>query len=98
MPQRRVAGRQVYPLDDRLAWGRGQHPGSTMRSDHHAPVGMNREVVVQEATEDVGFKGTIQDLLKCNPSVPADQLPASCRGVSQSISHFQFFFSLGQTF
>ena len=46
----------------------------------------------------VGFKGTLQQLLACNPSLPASALPAECRGVSQSISHFQFFFSIGQTF
>jgi outer membrane protein assembly complex protein YaeT len=43
----------------------------------------------------VGFKGTPQQLLGCNPNVP----PAGvCVGVPQSISHFQFFFSIGQTF
>jgi outer membrane protein assembly factor BamA len=43
----------------------------------------------------VGFKGTPQQLLSCNPNVP----PAGvCQGVQQGISHFQFFFSIGQTF
>jgi outer membrane protein assembly complex protein YaeT len=46
----------------------------------------------------VGFKGTLNELLHCNPSVPADQLPSACRGQTQSISHFQFFFSIGQAF
>ncbi len=46
----------------------------------------------------VGFKGTIQDLLACNPNLPPSQLPAACQGVPQRISHFQFFFSIGQTF
>lgn len=47
----------------------------------------------------VGFKGTIQDLLMCNPNRPPDQpIPPQCQGVPQSISHFQFFFSIGQTF
>jgi outer membrane protein insertion porin family len=46
----------------------------------------------------VGFKGTLSELLQCNPNVPADQLPAACRGQTQNISHFQFFFSIGQTF
>jgi outer membrane protein insertion porin family len=45
-----------------------------------------------------GFKGTLQDLLQCNPSLPPEQTPAACQGVPQSISHFQFFFSIGQTF
>ena len=45
----------------------------------------------------VGFKGTIQDLLACNPNA-SGPLPPACVGVPQSISHFQFFFSIGQTF
>jgi outer membrane protein insertion porin family len=46
----------------------------------------------------VGFKGTIQELLACNPALPPDQLPSACRGTPQRISHLQFFFSIGQTF
>jgi outer membrane protein insertion porin family len=46
----------------------------------------------------VGFKGTPVQLLQCNPNVPASTLPSFCQGVPQSISHFQFFFSIGQTF
>ncbi len=46
----------------------------------------------------VGFKGTIDQLLTCDPSKPPDQLPGFCTGVSQRLSHFQFFFSIGQTF
>ena len=46
----------------------------------------------------VGFKGTIDQLLQCNPSLPASQLPSFCTGVPQQLSHFQFFFSIGQTF
>ena len=43
----------------------------------------------------VGFKGTPAELLQCNPSQP----PAGvCQGVKQNVSHFQFFFSIGQTF
>jgi len=43
----------------------------------------------------VGFKGTPLQLLGCNPSAP----PAGvCQGVPQSISRFQFFISIGQTF
>jgi outer membrane translocation and assembly module TamA len=43
----------------------------------------------------VGFKGTPLQLLGCNPNAP----PAGvCQGVPQSISHFQFFISIGQTF
>jgi outer membrane protein assembly factor BamA len=46
----------------------------------------------------VGFKGTIDQLLTCNPNLPASQLPAICTGVPQRLSSFQFFFSIGQTF
>ncbi len=45
-----------------------------------------------------GFEGTIDQLLQCNPQVPANQLPSFCTGVPQQLSHFQFFFSIGQTF
>lgn len=45
-----------------------------------------------------GFKGTVQDLLACNPNVAPSQLPAQCQPVVQSTGHFQFFFSIGQTF
>lgn len=43
----------------------------------------------------VGFKGTPAELLQCNGT---PQQPAFCTGVQQSVSHFQFFFSIGQTF
>jgi outer membrane protein insertion porin family len=46
----------------------------------------------------VGFNGTFQQLLSCNPNLPLSQLPAVCSPVAQSVSHFQFFFSIGQTF
>ena len=36
--------------------------------------------------------------LNCNPNVPVSQLPGYCQSTPQSISHFQFFFSIGQTF
>jgi outer membrane protein insertion porin family len=39
----------------------------------------------------VGFKGTPLQLLQCSPTAP-------CQGVQQNVSHFQFFFSIGQTF
>lgn len=44
----------------------------------------------------VGFKGTPLELLQCNPG--ASQVPGVCQGVRQNVSHFQFFFSIGQTF
>ncbi len=46
----------------------------------------------------VGFKGTIDELLTCDPRKPVSQLPGYCTGVPQRLSHFQFFFSIGQTF
>jgi outer membrane protein insertion porin family len=39
----------------------------------------------------VGFQGTPLQLLHCGPTQP-------CQGVQQQVSHFQFFFSIGQTF
>jgi len=45
-----------------------------------------------------GFNGTEQQLLACNPNVPTSQLPSVCTPVKQTLSHFQFFFSIGQTF
>jgi outer membrane protein assembly factor BamA len=39
----------------------------------------------------VGFKGTPSELLQCSAAAP-------CQGVQQNVSHFQFFFSIGQTF
>jgi outer membrane protein assembly factor BamA len=39
----------------------------------------------------VGFKGTPAELLQCTAATP-------CQGVKQNVSHFQFFFSIGQTF
>jgi outer membrane protein insertion porin family len=46
----------------------------------------------------VGFSGTIDQLLNCNPQLPASELPSYCAPVPQRLSHFQFFFSIGQTF
>ncbi|HTS77601.1 MAG TPA: BamA/TamA family outer membrane protein [Bryobacteraceae bacterium] len=45
-----------------------------------------------------GFSGTVQQLLACNPNLPPNQLPSQCTPVVQSISHFQYFISIGQTF
>lgn len=44
----------------------------------------------------IGFKGTPAEILQCNPN--QSQLPGFCQGVKQNVSHFQFFFSIGQTF
>ncbi len=46
----------------------------------------------------IGFSGTPQELLQCNPNLPPSSLPSYCQPSPQSISHFQFFFSIGQTF
>jgi outer membrane protein insertion porin family len=46
----------------------------------------------------VGFSGTPAQILNCNPNLPASQLPSYCQSTPQNISHFQFFFSIGQTF
>lgn len=46
----------------------------------------------------LGFGGTPDQLLNCNPNVPQSELPGYCQSTVQSISHFQFFFSIGQTF
>jgi len=44
----------------------------------------------------IGFSGTPLQLLQCNPSQAATQGP--CAVGRQGVSHFQFFFSIGQTF
>jgi outer membrane protein insertion porin family len=46
----------------------------------------------------VGFNGTPAQLLQCNPNLPLSALPSFCKGAPQRVSHFQFFFSIGQTF
>ena len=43
----------------------------------------------------IGFKGSFSDLLSAG-QYPCTSQPYNC--VAQSISHFQFFFSIGQTF
>ena len=42
----------------------------------------------------LGFKGTVDQLLACGPGVTT----GPCQSVQNHISHFQFFFSIGQTF
>ncbi|MDP9114130.1 MAG: BamA/TamA family outer membrane protein [Acidobacteriota bacterium] len=46
----------------------------------------------------VGFSGTRDQLLQCNPNLTTPPNPAFCVGVPQRINAFQFHFSLGQTF
>jgi outer membrane protein insertion porin family len=45
-----------------------------------------------------GFKGTQQDLFNAGPAPCAPGAPLAGQCVGQSISHFQYFFSIGQTF
>ena len=44
----------------------------------------------------VGFSGTPAQLLQCGPT--SGTVPSFCQPSRQQISHFQFFFSIGQTF
>ncbi len=46
----------------------------------------------------VGFSGTRDELLQCNPNLTTPPNPPFCVGVPQRINVFQFHFSLGQTF
>ncbi len=46
----------------------------------------------------VGFSGTRDQLLQCNPNLTTPPNPPFCVGVPQRINPFQFHFSLGQTF
>jgi outer membrane protein insertion porin family len=46
----------------------------------------------------LGFSGNAQQLLQCNPNLPPSELPSFCQTTRQNVSHFQFFFSIGQTF
>jgi outer membrane protein assembly factor BamA len=43
----------------------------------------------------IGFKGTPLQLLQCGPNAAP---VGACRPVQQNTGHFQFFFSIGQTF
>jgi outer membrane protein insertion porin family len=46
----------------------------------------------------IGFGGTALELLQCDPRRPIAELPSFCQSTRQNVSHFQFFFSIGQTF
>ena len=41
-----------------------------------------------------GFEGTTQELLNCGPAGSGSE----CQSVPRRVSHFQFFFAIGQTF
>jgi outer membrane protein assembly complex protein YaeT len=45
-----------------------------------------------------GFNGTPQELLQCDPTDPATASKSFCQVTQQNTGHFQFFFSIGQTF
>jgi outer membrane protein insertion porin family len=45
-----------------------------------------------------GFGGTQAQLLQCTPNASAAAQPGYCTPSVQNVSHFQFFFSIGQTF
>jgi outer membrane protein insertion porin family len=45
-----------------------------------------------------GFKGTAQDLVTAGVTPCAPPSPVANQCVVQNVSHFQFFFSIGQTF
>jgi outer membrane protein assembly complex protein YaeT len=46
----------------------------------------------------LGFGGTPEQLLSCNPNLPPSSLPSYCQSTKQTSGHFQFFFSIGHTF
>jgi outer membrane protein insertion porin family len=49
--------------------------------------------------EGFGTSLTIQQLLKCNPNAtPMNPNPGYCTPSAQRLSHFEFFFSIGQAF
>ena len=45
-----------------------------------------------------GFGGTPAQLIRCNPTADPATEPSYCTPSRQNTSHFQFFFSIGQTF
>jgi len=45
-----------------------------------------------------GFSGTPQQILLCNPNNAASLAQSYCQVTKQNTGHFQFFFSIGQTF
>jgi len=45
-----------------------------------------------------GFGGTPAQLITCDPAADPATAPSYCQSTRQNINHFQFFFSIGQTF
>ncbi len=75
-----------------------QAPGFGIR--YRTPVGPIRADVAYSLNPPsyLGFTGTPAELLQCNPNLPPSSLPGYCQSSHQTLSHFQFFFSIGQTF
>jgi outer membrane protein insertion porin family len=46
----------------------------------------------------LGFGGTPEELIKCDPNDPVSLQKSACQSTRQNVNHFQFFFSIGQTF
>jgi outer membrane protein insertion porin family len=75
-----------------------QAPGIGIR--YRTPVGPIRVDLAYTVNPPsfVGFSGTPNQLLQCNPNLPPSQLPSFCQSTQQTLGHIQFFFSIGQTF
>jgi outer membrane protein insertion porin family len=75
-----------------------QAPGFGLR--YKTPVGPLRVDLAYSLNPPAfnGFSGTPTELLQCNPNLPQSALPTYCQSTRQSLSHIQFFFSIGQTF
>jgi outer membrane protein assembly factor BamA len=75
-----------------------QAPGFGLR--YKTPVGPLRVDLAYSLNPPAynGFGGTPTQLLQCNPNVPLSSLPSYCTPSRQTLSHIQFFFSIGQTF
>jgi outer membrane protein insertion porin family len=75
-----------------------QAPGFGLR--YKTPVGPLRVDLAYSLNPPAynGFGGTPVQLLQCNPNTPLASLPSYCTPSRQTLSHIQFFFSIGQTF
>ena len=73
-------------------------PGFGLR--YQTPVGPVRVDVAYSLNPPsfLGFSGTPDQLLQCNPNLPPASLPGFCQTSKQNVGHIQFFFSIGQTF
>jgi outer membrane protein assembly factor BamA len=75
-----------------------QAPGIGLR--YRTPLGPIRVDLAYNVNPPsfLGFSGTPNQLLQCNPNLAPSQLPSFCQSTHQSLGHIQFFFSIGQTF